>query len=273
MKLHAAFIAAVFAGVAFIHAADSAPKPLFPGITPVCSCESLTNVSLPNTTIDSATVDTSNRMCRVDASVTHPPSGDRVKVFIGLPLTNWNGRFRGNGGGGFLGGHPAALRGPVAQGYAAGATDTGHEGGSGKFALDENGRLNWQSIRDNAHLGIHEMTVVGKALTKAFYGKPPRYSYFVGGSTGGRQGLMEAQRFPEDYDGIVSGCPAINWHRFIPAIFWPQVVMVSSKNFVPKAKLQAVTAAAIAACDGADGVTDGILDDPLRCAYDPKAVS
>jgi hypothetical protein len=272
MKFHAAVIATALAGVAFIRAADSAPRQLFPGITPVCSCESLTNVALPNITIDSATVDTSNRMCRVDASVTHPPSGDRVKVFIGLPLTNWNGRFRGNGGGGFLGGHPAALRGPVAQGYAAGATDTGHEGGSGSFALDANGRLNWQSIRDNAYLGIHDMTVVGKALTKAFYGKAPRYSYFVGSSTGGRQGLMEAQRYPEDYDGIISGCPAINWHRFIPAIFWPQAVMVSSKNFVPKAKLQAVTAAAIAACDGADGVTDGILDDPLRCAYDPKAL-
>jgi pimeloyl-ACP methyl ester carboxylesterase len=255
-----------------VRAADAPPKPLFADARPVCPCESLTNVSLPNTVIDSATIDPSNGWCRVTATVTHPPSGDRVKVFIGLPVTNWNGRFRGNGGGGFSGGSASSLRGPVAQGYAAGATDTGHEGGSGSFALDANGRLNWQAIQDNAYLGIHDMTVVGKALTKAFYGKAPRYSYFVGGSTGGRQGLMEAQRYPDDYDGIVSGCPAINWHRFIPAILWPQVVMVDAKNFVPKAKLDAATAAAIAACDEADGVKDGVIDDPAHCSYDPKGL-
>jgi hypothetical protein len=262
----------LFAMIAFTRAADAPPKPLYPNIAPACSCEDLAKVSIPNTTIESAKVDASHGWCSVTAIVTHPPSGDRVTVWIGLPLTNWNGRFQGNGGGGFLGGSANGLRGPVSRGYAAGATDTGHEGGSGKFALDENGRLNWVSIQNNAYRGIHDMTVVGKALTKAFYGKPPRYSYFVGGSTGGRQGLMEAQRYPEDYDGILSGCPAINWHRFIPAIFWPQVVMVQEKNFVPKAKFEAATAAAIKACDGSDGVTDGVLDDPLRCDWDPKAL-
>ncbi len=258
--------------IILVRAAEAPPKPLFPGAVPVCSCESLAKVSLPNTTIDSAAIDPSDGSCRVTASVTHPPSGDRVKVFIGLPVTNWNGRFRGNGGGGFSGGSAGSLRGPVAQGYAAGATDTGHEGGSGSFALDANGRLNWQSIVDNAYLGIHEMTVVGKALTQAFYGKAPRYSYFVGGSTGGRQGLMEAQRYPNDYDGIISACPAINWHRFLPSDLWPQVVMVAAKNFLPKSKLDAATAAAVAACDASDGVTDGVIDDPARCAYDPKAL-
>jgi feruloyl esterase len=232
----------------------------------------LTNLSLPNTTIESAVVDTSNRMCRVTAIVTHPPAGDRVKVWIGLPLTNWNGRFQGTGGGGFLGGHPNSLRGPVAQGFSAGATDTGHEGGSGRFALDSEGRQDWQGIIDNSYLGIHEMTVVGKALTKTFYGKAPRYCYFVGGSTGGRQGLMEAQRFPDDYDGIISACPAINWHRFVPASLWPEVVMLSMSNFVSKGKLDAATAAAIAACDGNDGVKDGVIDDPFRCSYDPQAL-
>ena len=267
----AALTVALASAILFARAAEPA-KPLFPGIVPVCPCESLTNVSLPNTTIDSAAVDSSNRMCRVTATVTHPPSEDRVKIFIGLPLTNWNGRFRGTGGGGFLGGSASSLRGPVARGYATAATDTGHEGGKGSFALDADGRLNWQLIVDNAYLGIHEMTVVGKALTQAFYGKAPRYSYFEGGSTGGRQGLMEAQRYPNDYDGIISACPAINWHRFLPADLWPQVVMVAANNFVPKAKLAAATAAAVAACDAADGVKDGVIDDPLRCAYDPKAL-
>lgn len=265
-------IAALAGGLGLLHAAESPLKPLYPGTVPACSCESLTNLTLPNTMIESAVVDTSNRMCRVTAVVTHPPAGDRVKVWIGLPLTNWNGRFQGTGGGGFLGGHPNSLRGPVRQGFSAGATDTGHEGGSGRFALDANGRQDWQAIIDNAYLGIHEMTVMGKALTQAFYGKPPRYSYFVGGSTGGRQGLMEAQRFPDDYDGILSGCPAINWQRFVSASLWPQVVMLEMKNFVSKAKLDAATAAAIAACDNDDAVKDGVIDDPFRCAYDPKAL-
>jgi feruloyl esterase len=263
---------ALLGALILARAAEAPPKPLFPDAAPVCSCESLAKLSLPNTTIDSAAIDPSDGSCRVTATVTHPPADDRVKIFIGLPTTNWNGRFRGNGGGGFSGGSAGSLRGPVAQGYAAGATDTGHEGGSGSFALDANGRLNWQAIQDNGYLGIHAMTEVGKALTQAFYGKAPRYSYFVGGSTGGRQGLMEAQRYPNDYDGILSACPAINWHRFLPADLWPQVVMVAARNFVPKSKLEAATAAAVAACDALDGVTDGVIDDPARCAYDPRAL-
>ena len=265
-------IAALAGGLNFLRAAETPFKALYPGIVPVCSCESLTNVALPNTTIESAVVDASNSMCRVAAIVTHPPAADGVKVWIGLPLTNWNGRFQGTGGGGFLGGHPNSLRGPVRQGFSAGATDTGHAGASGQFALDANGRQDWQAIIDNAYLGIHEMTVVGKALTQAFYGKPPRYSYFVGASTGGRQGLMEAQRFPDDYNGILSGCPAINWHRFVSAALWPQVVMLATTNFVSKAKLDAATAAAIAACDNDDNVKDSVIDDPFRCAYDPKTL-
>src|SRR6267143_5685251 len=119
--------------ISFLRAAENPAKPLFPGIKPTCPCEELAKVSLPDTTIDSAKPDPSNGWCRVTATVTHPPSGDRVKVFIGLPVTNWNGRFQGNGGGGFSGGSPLSLRDPVAGGFAAGATDTGQEGGSGKF--------------------------------------------------------------------------------------------------------------------------------------------
>jgi len=181
---------------------------IYPGLAPACSCQSLTNLSLPNTTIESAVVDVSNRMCRVTAIVTHPPAGDRVKVWIGLPLTNWNGRFQGTGGGGFLGGHPNSLRGPVRQGFSAGATDTGHEGGSGKFALDANGRPDWPASSttrisaftdDRGGQGDHESVLRQGAALFLFRRR----------STGGRQGLMEAQRFPDDYDGIVSACPAI----------------------------------------------------------------
>jgi len=144
---------AMLVGMALIgaKAAEIAPQPLFPGITPVCACESLKSLS-PNTTIESAIMDTNNQMCLVTAIVTHPPAGDRVKVWVGLPLTNWNGRFLGTGGGGFLGGSPGSLRDPVARGFAAGATDAGHEGGSGSFALDANGRQNWQVSASITHV-------------------------------------------------------------------------------------------------------------------------
>ncbi len=247
------------------------PAPLYPDAAPILSPEELRKVALPNTTIESVAADEREGLVRVTAIVTHPPASDRVTVWVALPLRNWNGRFMGNGGGGFSGGNPASVRGPALQGFAAAATDTGHAGGSGAFALNANGRLNWQEIRDNAYLGIHAMTVAGKALATAFYGKPPRRSYFIGSSTGGRQGLMAAQRFPEDYDGIYSGCPAINWASMVPGTFWPQVVMNDAKHFVSKAKLDAVTAAVIAACDKDDGVADGVIDDPLRCGWDPRA--
>jgi pimeloyl-ACP methyl ester carboxylesterase len=116
------------------------------------------------------------------------------------------------------------------------------------------------------------MTVVGKALTQAFYGKAPRYSYFVGGSTGGRQALTEAQRYPEDYDGILALYPAIARDRYVPAQLWPQIVMREANDFLSREKREAATAAAVKACDGADGVVDGVIEDPTRCDYDPAAL-
>lgn len=237
------FIACLFA-IAIVSGAAFAqrPAPLYPDTTPVLSFDALRKISLPNTTIESVVADEKEGSVRITAIVTHPPAKDRVTVWVALPLKNWNGRFQG------------------------------HEGGSGSFALHASGRLNWQEIRDNAYLGIHAMTVVGKALTQAFYGKPPRYSYFIGSSTGGRQGLMEAQRYPEDYDGIFSGCPAVNWARMVPGGMWAHAVMREANHYVSNAKLAAATAAAVAASDAADGVIDGVIDDPIRCAWDPQAL-
>jgi feruloyl esterase len=252
--------------------AMTVPKPLIANAKPVMSCESLASVALPNTTIETAAVDQNTKVCRVTAVTTHPPAGDKVRIWVAIPTTNWNGRFLGNGGGGFSGGSDTSVIAPAAAGYAAGATDTGHAGGSGSFALDANGRLNWQLIRDNAHLGIHEMTVTGQALTKAMYGVAPKYSYFNGCSTGGRQGLSEVQRYSQDYNGVLSGAPAINWNRFHIQHLWGPVVMNASGNAVAPCKLAAATAAAVASCDGIDGVKDGVIEDPKRCAYDPKAL-
>jgi feruloyl esterase len=250
---------------------QAAPKPAIPNVKAVQSCESLTNVRLPDTTIESATVDTSNtNICRIVAVKTHPPAGDKVRIWVAIPTTNWNGRFLGTGGGGFSGGSPAGVNAPVALGFAAGATDAGHVGGSASFALGPDGKLDWQAIRNFAHVGIHEMTVIGKALTEAMYGVAPRYAYFNGCSTGGRQGLMEAQRYPQDYNGIASGAPAINWTHLMMQSFWGSMLMNAASNPIPSCKLEAATAAALTACDGIDGVKDGVIEDPGRCTYDPK---
>ena len=243
---------------------------------PVRSCESLASLVLPNTTVEAAAVQpTANgrpEFCRVTAVLTHPPANDKIHVWIGLPMTGWNGRFQGVGGGGFSGGNPNAIAAPIAQGYAAGSTDTGHEGGSGSFSLDANGRLNWLLIRDNAYLGIHEMTVTGKALVQAFYGQPAHHAYFNGCSTGGRQGLSEAQRYPADYNGILAGAPAINWTRLHVEQMWGNVVMQQLQDQVPQCKFAAAQSAAVAACDAADGVKDGVIENPRACTYDPKSL-
>jgi feruloyl esterase len=252
------------------------PKALFGDVTPARFCESLAQVTLANTTIDSAVVDPGDARtpsaCRITATVTNPPAGDRIKVWVGLPMTGWNGRFQGVGGGGFSGGSANAVRTPLASGYAAASTDTGHEGGSGSFALDADGRLQWQLIRDNAYLGIHQMTVAAKALTTAFYGRAPRYSYFNGCSTGGRQGLSEAQRYPDDYDGILSGAPAINWPKLHVEQLWGHLVMNEAKHFVPQCKFDAAVAGAIDACDALDAVKDGVIENPAKCVFDAKAL-
>ena len=241
---------------------------------PVRTCESLTSIALPNTKIESAVVEPAQggrpEFCRVTAVSTHPPAGDKIRIFIGLPAKGWNGRFEGVGGGGFMGGSAAGVVQPVSQGYAAGSTDTGHEGGSGSFALDATGHLNWVLIRDNAYTGIHEMTNTGKALAAAFYGSPVQHAYWNGCSTGGRQGLSEAQRYPTDYDGILAGAPAINWTKLHVEQMWGTVVMLAAKNPVAGCKFAAAQAAAVTACDAADGVTDGVLENPRACKYDPK---
>ena len=279
MKSFAALAVAAWLGAAPWAQAPALPagplEPLVAKTEPARSCDSLLSVSLPDTTIDAAAIDETDpagASCRITATVTHPPVGDKVKIFLAFPLKKWNGRFQGVGGGGFSGGSPGGVRAPAAQGFAAGSTDTGHDGGSGSFALDANGRLNWPLIHDNAYLGIHEMTVTGKALAAAFYGAAPVRAYFNGCSTGGRQGLMEAQRYPADYDGIMSGAPAINWTRLHPEQLWGSLVMLDAKTVPAMCKFNAATAAATSACDQLDGVQDGVLEDPARCTWDPKAL-
>jgi feruloyl esterase len=158
----------------------------------------------------------------------------------------------------------------VAKGYAATATNTGHEGTpiDATWAMEHP-----EKVIDFGHRGIHEMTRVAKEAVHAFYGKNPQHSYFAGCSDGGREALMEAQRYPEDYDGILAGAPANYWTALLStAVADTQALTLDKTSFIPAAKVPAISAAVLKACDELDGVHDGILNDPRQCHFDPAAI-
>ena len=200
----------------------------------------------------------------------------QINIEVWLPMM-WNERFQAVGGGGYAGAISwPALGTALRNGYATASTDTGHNAATqqgGSFALNSDGTPNTQLIEDFASRSLEEMTAKAKELIKAFYAENPKYSYWNGCSTGGRQGLMLAQRVPAGYDGILSGAPAINWDRFIPAELWPQIAMKQEAGGpIAASKLNAITDAAVAACDSFDGVIDGVLENPRVCKFDPVAL-
>ncbi len=196
-----------------------------------------------------------------------------VNVWVSLPTSDWNGRFRAEGNGVYAGNTQLGVAtDSVRQGFVGVKTDTGHTGSplSGAFGMASPGVANVQAQEDFAHRSMHLMAVVGKQLTKAYYGRDPVRSYWYGCSTGGRQGLMMAQRYPDDFDAILAGAPAIHWDRFQAYQIWPQVVMKADVGGpISSAKRSLATSRAIAVCDAQDGVSDGVLDDPRTCDYDP----
>lgn len=205
--------------------------------------------------------------CRVIA-VAKPTGESDIKIEVWLPAAGWNGKFRGQGNGGFAGSIDyRALGWAIAQGYATAATDTGHAANSG----DAGWALNHpEKIVDFAHRAIHEMTVFGKATTSAFYGDAPQKSYFANCSNGGRQALMEAQRYPDDYDGILAGAPANYFTHLLASALWDaQATTNDPASYIPGAKIPAIAQAVVAACDANDGVKDGIVNDPRQCHFDP----
>lgn len=207
-----------------------------------------------------------------------------VNIWVGLPMEGaWNGRWQSVGGGVYAGAASIPTE-ALRAGYAAATTDTGHAGGrpdvpiaplDGSFGMLPTGKANVEAQKDFAFRSEHLMAGIGKQLVKLFYAKAPQYSYWNGCSTGGRQGLRMAQDYPQDYDGILAGAPAIHWDRFQAAMLWPQVVQQRINEGpigggsppVMSAKFRLATAKAIAACDALDGVTDGVIDDPRRCGY------
>jgi feruloyl esterase len=196
---------------------------------------------------------------------------------VWLPTDNWNEKFQAVGNGGWAGvisygGAPQAIPRTMAfalrEGYATASTDTGHrnDGTQGKFVVGHP-----EKLVDFAYRAVHEMTAASKAVITAFYGRAPRISYWNGCSTGGRQGLLEAQRFPEDFDGIVAGAPANYWTHLMAGIIWgAQAAHASQPGNLPAGKLSLLHDAVVSACDRLDGVRDGVLQDPRRCTFDVK---
>ncbi len=203
--------------------------------------------------------------CRVAATLKPTPDSD-IKVEIWLPEANWNRKFEAVGNGGWAGsisysGMAEALR----RGYATTSTDTGHSSPGGNFALGHP-----EKLIDFAWRSEHEMTLKAKAVIKAFYGDDPKLSYWVGCSSGGKQGLKEAQRFPDDFDGIAAGAPVLNWtHRSTEAIWVAQAAIKDPASYIPPEKYPLIHQAAIAACDAQDGLKDGLISDPARCNFEP----
>jgi feruloyl esterase len=202
--------------------------------------------------------------CRV-ALILTPSSDSHIEMEIWLPAANWNGKFQAVGNGGWAGtiSYPA-LAAALAEGYATASNDTGHKGGNALFAIDHP-----EKLVDFAYRAVHEMTVMSKSIIASYYGRAPRLSYWNGCSTGGRQGLMSAQRYPEDFDAILAGAPA-NYQTHLHA--WDLSVAVpvlkDPAAVVPAAKLEMVNRAVLNACDARDGVTDGLLNEPRKCTFD-----
>jgi feruloyl esterase len=264
-------------------------------VSAAVSCESLASLALPNTTITSAQLVPAGQFnpppppgraggrgrggpnysdlpafCRVLASA-HPTSDSDIGIEVWLPAENWNGKFEGTANGNWAGniGQPA-LAAALRRGYASAATDTGHQGGNGaEFTVGHA-----EKLIDFQYRGIHEMTVQGKAITNAYYGDGNmKYSYFVGCSTGGKQALKEAQRFPADYDAIVAGDPAnFTTHMAIQQVAVALAVHKDEASNIPAEKYPLIHKAALDACDALDGVKDGVIENPTRCKFDPKVL-
>src|SRR5688572_21959088 len=237
------------------------------------TCEGLASMKLPNATITSAQPVAAGAFtqpggrgganqfadlpafCRVAATLT-PTSDSDIKIEVWLPAAGWNGKFQAVGNGGWAGNirYPAMAE-ALRRGYATTGTNTGHVGGGASWALGHP-----EKLADYAYRSQHEMTVKAKALTAAFYGEGPKLSYWNGCSAGGKDGFVAAQRYPEDFNGIIAGAPAIDWTgRAAQSLRVWKALHKDEASVIPPAKYPVIRAAAIEACDMLDGVKDGVI--------------
>lgn len=263
----------IFAAVAWISA------PAFSQAidkVPCIPCEELKNLNLPEVTIHAAVnIKAGERyddkpaedvpICKVIGTI-----GAEINFELLLPL-KWNGRYAMGGGGGFVGSVANAIHKSVSSGFASSGTDTGHKDGSNaKWGLN-----NMERQLNFGHMAVHRTAVVSKNIITRFYCAPIEYSYFLGASRGGGQAMIAAQRYPDDFDGIVAGCPAFNWTAFTAGVV-NNTKAIYPKNLkeavITKDNLKLLEKMLIKNCDGLDGIRDSILNDPRDCHFDIATV-
>ena len=252
------------------------------------SCDSLTMLNLPHATIVSAksvaagptAIATIQGPVSLDVpahcevrGVSRPSADSEIGFEVWLPMNGWNGKYQQKGNGGFAGSiNRAGLVDPLRRGYVAAATDDGHDAAKtpqGTFAIGHP-----EKAIDFGYRAVHDTAEQAKAIATAFYGTAPTRSYFVGCSDGGREALMEAQRFPEDFDGILAGAPANDWSHLFTQFVWNELALSKDAAHRPPAeKLAVVQRAVVAACDASDGVKDGLVSNPLACRFDPRVLA
>ncbi|HXC94067.1 MAG TPA: tannase/feruloyl esterase family alpha/beta hydrolase [Edaphobacter sp.] len=248
------------------------------------SCEKLAGLKLPDTTITVAKIETREtartlengtpgaplmklpEFCRVAGTIS-PVKDSLIGFEVWMPVTGWNHRLMAVGNGGFSGAPWVRfMGGALRNGYATAGTDTGHKGevGDASFALGHP-----EKVVDFGYRSVHQTTLKAKAIIEAFYGALATKAYWDGCSSGGKEGLMEAQRYPADYDGIIAGAPANNWERLSASGVWiGQATHATAASYLPHDKLVILHEAALNAC----GARDGVIGDPFGCHFDPAAV-
>jgi feruloyl esterase len=261
---------------------------LVPQLVHAASCDSVKSLVQPNLTITLAQTVAAGTFtqegarggnanafknlpafCRVAATL-KPTADSDIRIEVWLPETNWSGKLQSVGNGGWAGtiSYPAMAT-ALAAGFAAASTDTGHTGGNANFITGHP-----EKVIDFGYRAVHEMTVAAKSVINRYYGVEPRYSYWNGCSTGGRQALSEAERYPDDYDGILAGAPAIYASRLQGTQVWAaQAVHKDDASYIPPAKYPMIHEAVLQQCDALDGVKDGVLENPMLCKFDPKVLA
>jgi hypothetical protein len=211
--------------------------------------------------------------CRVTGEL-HPTSDSNIKFEVWLPAAGWTGRYESVGNGGFAGSiRYDSMRNPLLAGSAVASTDDGHDAPAiGPTSAD------WafghpEKIIDHGHRAVHLTAITAKAITAAFYGHAPAHNYFVGCSKGGQEAFMEAQRYPDDFDGIVGGAVANQWTDLFSSMMWSQNLNLASKEgYLSPEDLAKIGTAISAACDTVGGVKSGFVQDPLRCEVNLKSI-
>jgi feruloyl esterase len=263
-----------------------------PGLAPSAApgaCGALASLSLPNVTITlaqsneagpfspavrgatAAAPDTTRSIpiprafCRVAATLT-PSKDSHIQIEVWMPSTGWNQKLQAVGNGAFNGtvAYPAMAT-ALARGYATASTDTGHTGNTASFGLGHP-----EKVVDFGWRAVHEMTVAAKGIVTAHYSQAPRWSYWNGCSAGGRQGLKEVQRFPADFDGVIAGAPGLDWTgRAAQAMRIATALERAPASRLSQPHRELLHGAVVDACDARDGLKDGLISEPNRCAFDP----